>query len=196
MQAENSHLHAYVYSGEMVEFVTSANEFCRFLEQLNELDGRLFIEGSVLLLSRVYSSVIRIGDTEPVYDDSPLEATVTEMDWNMIDQRISMLLGAHNDYLRPAGEAEFDRSELVTQTISEDLADIYQELRDFTTIYGRGMEELMNDAAWELKERFDEHWGIKLLRSLAELHLLYVNQTDPGMDRKAGEQGDPAEPDT
>jgi hypothetical protein len=179
MQSESPHLQAFVYSPEMVEFVTSANEYCHFLEQLGEVDGRLLIERAVLLLSRVYSAVIRTGDTEPVDEDSSLEPTVTEMDWNMVDQRITVLLGADNDYLRPAGEDEFDRSELATQTISEDLADIYQELRDFTSIYGRGIEELMNDAAWEVKLRFGEHWGIKLLRSLAALHRLYVSGTDP-----------------
>ena len=184
MEKEGGHLHAYVYSGEMVEFVTSANEFCRFLGQLNEEDGRLFIEESVLLLSRIYSAAVRIGETGPV-EESPLETVVTEMDWNLVEQRISMLLGEHNDYLRPASEDEFDRSELVTQTISEDLADIYQEMQDFVHLYSRGLEELMNDAAWEVKQRFGEHWGIKLLRSLSALHLLYVNGIDPGGDGDA-----------
>jgi hypothetical protein len=41
------------------------------------------------------------------------------------------------------------------------------------------MEELMNDAAWELKERFTEHWGAKLLRALQALHELYVSGVDP-----------------
>ena len=81
-----------------------------------------------------------------------------------------------------AGEDEFDRSELVNHTISEDMADIYQEMRDFTVIYARGLEELMNDAAWELKVRFSEHWGTKLLRALSALHLLYVNDVDPSQE--------------
>ena len=90
-----------------------------------------------------------------------------------------MILGSHNDVLRMADEEEFDRSEVVSHTISEDLADIYQDLRDFTSIYSQGMEELMNDAAWELKERFNEHWGAKLLRALQALHILYVSGVDP-----------------
>ena len=90
-----------------------------------------------------------------------------------------MILGPHNDILRVAEEVEFDRSELVNHTISEDLADIYQELRDFTSIYSRGMEELMNDAAWELNEHFAENWGAKLLRALQSLHELYVTGVDP-----------------
>jgi len=189
MENEDNHLHAYVYSAEMVEFVTSANEFCRFLEQLNEVDGRLFIEGTVSLLSRIYAAVIRIGETEPV-NDSPLEVLVTEMEWNLIEKRISTLLGAHNDYIRPATEDEFDRSELVTQTISEDVADIYQEMRDFIHVYSRGLEALMSDAAWEVKQRFGEHWGIKLLRSLTALHPLYVNGIDPGADLETREKED------
>ncbi len=35
------------------------------------------------------------------------------------------------------------------------------------------------DAAWELKERFTEHWGAKLLRALHALHNLYVSGIDP-----------------
>jgi hypothetical protein len=81
-----------------------------------------------------------------------------------------------------ADEDEFDRSELTNHTISEDMADVYQELRDFTVIYSRGLEEIMNDAAWELKLRFAEHWGAKLLRSLSALHLLYVNNVDPSQE--------------
>jgi len=67
----------------------------------------------------------------------------------------------------------------VRHTISEDMADVYQDLKDFTVIYSRGIEELMNDAAWELRERFAEHWGKKLLRSLMALHELFIQGIDP-----------------
>jgi hypothetical protein len=118
------------------------------------------------------------GDTEPVFD-SPSEPTVSEQEWSGLFQRIALILGPFNDILRIAEEGEFDRSELVNHTISEDLSDLYQELKDFTSIYSGGIEELMNDAAWELKERFAEHWGTKLLRALLALHRLYVNGIDP-----------------
>ncbi|MCK4745909.1 MAG: DUF5063 domain-containing protein [Bacteroidales bacterium] len=178
MPEENVHLHNYVYSSDMVEFVTAANDFCHFLEQLKGVDGKNFIERSVHLLSGVYHSILKTGVTEPIYESSG-EPTVSEQDWSTIYQRIAMVLGAHNEYLRPASEDEFDRSDLVTHTISEDMADVYQELRDFTTVYSRGMEELMNDAAWEVKERFAEHWGKKLIIALNALHTLYTKGIDP-----------------
>jgi hypothetical protein len=178
MQDEVPQFHSFVYSAEMLAFVQAANETATFFESLKEIDGRAFITESVRQLSAVYSTILRIGDTEPVHESSG-EPNVTEQDWSGLYQRIAILLGPHNEFLRAAEENEFDRSELVTHTISEDLADVYQELRDFTSIYGRGVEDLMNDAAWELKVRFAEHWGRKLLRALSALHDLYVTGVDP-----------------
>jgi len=178
MLEEGTPVHNYVYSSALVEFVKTANDYCAFLEELKGDEGRSFIVDSLTHLSKLYAGFIDTGETEPVFE-SPGEPTVSEQEWSALFQRIAMILGPHNDVLRMADEGEFDRSELVNHTISEDLADIYQELRDFTSIYSRGIEELMNDAAWELKERFAEHWGAKLLRALQALHLLYVSGIDP-----------------
>jgi len=181
MREENTPVHNYVYSNALVEFVRAANECCFFLEELKGTEGKAFIANSVRHLADLYALFLKIGETEPVFD-SPPEPTVTEQEWSALFQKIAGILGPSNDTLRVAAEDEFDRSELVSHTISEDMADLYQELRDFTVIYSRGLEELMNDAAWELKARFFEHWGTKLLRALSALHLLYVNDVDPSME--------------
>jgi hypothetical protein len=178
MQEENHNFHTFVYSPEMVAFARAANEYSVFLEEAKGLEGREFIETSVRLLADLYSAILKVGETEPLLGSTG-EPTVTEQEWSDVYQRVAVLLGTYNEILRPAEENEFDRSELVPHTISEDMADIYQEMRDFTSIYGRGMEELMNDAAWELKERFEEHWGLKLLRCLSALHHLYVTGINP-----------------
>ena len=178
MQEEGASVHNYVYSSEMLEFVRHANACCAFLEELKGTEGRSFILEPVKYLSGVYASFINTGETEPVFENAS-EPTVTEQEWSALFQKIAMILGPYNDILRMAGEDEYDRSELVNHTISEDMADLYQELRDFTSIYSRGMEEFMNDAAWELKVRFAEHWGAKLLRALEALHILYVSGIDP-----------------
>lgn len=178
MQDQDPDIRQFVYAAETVGFVAAANEVCMFLEDVKGMEGKAFIRKAVMHLSAVYHAMLVIGETEPVLE-SAFEPTITEQDWSFVYQRIAGLLGPFNDILRPADEGEFDRSELVPHTISEDLADVYQELKDFTTIYSRGMEELMNDAAWELKVRFAEHWGGKLLRSLSALHNLYVTGADP-----------------
>jgi hypothetical protein len=178
MQDEGNSVHNYVYSSELLEFVKAANAYCAFLEELKGTEGRPFITDLVRHLSGVYATFISTGETEPVFE-TPSEPTVSEQEWSALFQKVAMILGPYNDILRIAKEEEFDRSELVNHTISEDVADLYQELRDFTIIYSRGIEELMNDSAWELRERFTEHWGAKLLRALQALHERYVNRVDP-----------------
>ncbi len=184
MQDNGHSLNEYVYSAEMVDFVSAANDLCGFLEELKGMESRPFIAESVRLLPLVYSAYLRLEPTEPVSGEEEIwEPTVTEQDWSALYRQIAVVLGPHNDFLRPADSGEFDRSDLVTHTVSEDLADIYQELRDFSVIYGRGVEPLTNDAVWELMVRFTEHWGEKLLRSLLALHLLYVREVDPGEEQ-------------
>jgi hypothetical protein len=179
MQDESSRLNLFVYSEEMVAFVTASNSYCQLMEQSAPAEeGKAFIASLVESLSRIYADFIVLGESEPVFD-SPPEHTVTEQEWASVYQQTARILGPYNDFLRPADADEFDRSEMVQHTISEDLADLYQELKDFTVIYSRGIEELMNDAAWELQERFSEHWGTKLLRSLLALHELYIKGVDP-----------------
>jgi len=178
MQEDQLQHHSFVYSDEVVAFVRIANETATFLEELKDKEGRDFIGEAVICLAEVYASMLRVGDTES-NSESVLEPSVNEQQWAEIFQRIAALLGSHNEILRPAEDDEFDRSDLVAHTISEDLADVYQELRDFTFLYSRGLEEVMNDAIWELKVRFLEHWGKKLLRSLSALHDLYVTGVDP-----------------
>ena len=181
MQEEGTPVHNYVYSSEMVEFVKAANECCHFLEQLKGTEGKAFIAEAVKHLAGLYALFLHAGDSEPVFE-SPPESTVSEQEWSAIFNKIAGILGPLNDILRVAAEDEFDRSELVNHTISEDIADVYQELRDFTVIYSRGLEELMNDAAWELRVRFAEHWGMKLLRALSALHTHFVTEVDPSQE--------------
>lgn len=178
MQEQPPDIHGYVYSREVVDLVRAANEAAAYLEGLRGKEARDFISEIPHHLVAVYAAMLGCGETEPV-DDAAAEPAVTEQDWAAVYQQVARILGEHNDFLRPAEADEFDRSELVPHTISEDLADVYQELRDFTTNYSRGLEEIMNDAAWELQQRFSEHWGRKLLRSMLAIHELGTNWTEP-----------------
>ncbi len=166
-----------VYASEVIDFVRSANDYCSWLEQPHE-SGLEFIQSSLPLLSRVYYQIVSVEPPEPVME-SGNEKFVTEQEWSAVFQRVLQLLGKHNEYLRIAEEDEYDRSDLVTHNISEDLADIYQDLKDFTLQYRQGIEEIMNDAVWEVIDNFENFWGEKLLYALRALHGLYVAKTDP-----------------
>jgi hypothetical protein len=184
MSDQNDIKGKWVYAPEILEFVRSANEYCSWLEEAEESVPTLFILHSVRNLSKVYSRAVSVGELEPVMEGGN-EKFVTEQDWSHIYQRVINLLGTHNSYLRIADGDEFDRSDLVTHNISEDIADIYQDLKDFTLQYRQGIEEIMNDAIWEVMDSFDNYWSEKLLNALNALNRLYVKKIDP----ESGDEG-------
>jgi hypothetical protein len=189
MSANNEIKKSGVYAPEVLEFVRVANEYCTWLEEEAQDSALTFIHTSTRLLSKVYYHAACLNETEPLMEGGN-EKFVTEQDWSSIFQKILNLLGSHNDYLRIADSSEFDRSDLVTHTISEDLADIYQDLKDFTLQYRQGIEEIMNDAVWEVMDNFENFWSVKLLNALKALNKLYVSKTDPQSELEPSEDSD------
>jgi len=170
-----------VYAAEVLEFVRLANDYCTWLEESDQQNSVQFIGTAVKVLPEIYHRMLELKETDPVLEGGN-EKFVTEQDWSSIFQKILHQLGQHNSYLRLADDQEFDRSDLVTHTISEDLSDIYQDLKDFTYQFRQGIEEIMNDAIWEVMSNFEQYWGVKLLNSLKALHSLYAKKIDPQQD--------------
>jgi len=56
--------------------------------------------------------------------------------------------------------------------VSENIADVYQELKDFAASYQLGEVDIMNDALVVCLEAFGQHWGQKLLNAMRALHAL------------------------
>lgn len=164
-----------LYSEEVLAFVGLAKEYCSLLETDLNVSQADFIHFTLYNLPAVYSSFIRIPQLEPVFDEGS-EKFVSEHDWSEIYRKIAECMGANNEYPDIAGEEEFDRSELVTRKVSEDMADIYQDLRDFLEIYKNAPEDVMNDALWECQNNFMSFWGAKVLRVVPALHKIYTGE--------------------
>ncbi len=63
-------------------------------------------------------------------------------------------------------------------SISENMADMYQDAKDFLLLYQTGTNEIMNDAVWECRLNFENFWGQKLVNSMRAIHkFLYSGET-------------------
>ena len=58
----------------------------------------------------------------------------------------------------------------IRKTISEDLADIYQDVKNFVSVYRLGFDETMNDALAICEENFALYWGQTLVNTMRALH--------------------------
>ena len=166
-----------VYSKEVIEFTAVANEYCSFLGTSSEYTGEQILLFMQRLLPLLYSKSLSLPDVEPVMEESP-EKFVTEEEWQAIDERIVVKLGEANDFPE-VFDNRISESELpVIGSIAENLADIFQDLKDYLVVYSMGTTDFMNDALWECRENFRLLWGQKLLSTLRAVHNALQN---PGL---------------
>ena len=160
-----------VYSAPVIDFVTVTAETCLFLENAAEQSRDEFEDKLVKILPLLYLKAAMVQIPEPIFDDVP-ERFVTEEDYLYIKEQVEQLLGADDSYLDVFHPDMALSDTPIAAFVSEHLADIYQELKDFAANYQTVDTDIMNDALVYVLQSFGEHWGQKLLGALRALHAI------------------------
>jgi hypothetical protein len=158
-----------VYSRNVVEFVAVANEFCKYAEHASELKGDELLKILQRILPLMYLKASLLPQLNPFFEGSN-EKFVTEPDWTSINDTLKEKFGTANDYLEVFDEKIKESEGPVVSSISENMADIYQDMKDFLLLYQTGTVEVMNDAVWECRMNFENFWGQKLVNSMRAIH--------------------------
>lgn len=164
----------YVYQEPAIEFVTVAVQLCLYLEQVGEQERADFIEKMLCLLPLLYLKARLLPKSTEEMDGYP-ERFVTEYEYENMRQAIAQKLGSDDAYLEVFVEDMRYSDEPITAFISENIADIYQEVKDLACNYQTREEAVMNDALVSCLEAFEQHWGQKLLNVLRPLHTLSLH---------------------
>lgn len=151
--------------------MTVAVQTCLLLEHTEEQEKQEFTEKLLILLPTLYVKTRGLS-IEPQEEEPYLQRFVTEEEYNSVAESIKNLLGADDAYLEVFQEDMRYSLEPITAFVSENLADIYQELKDMAANYQQEDEELMSDAIAACIEAFHEHWGQKLLNVTRALHAI------------------------
>lgn len=171
---EEDYLKSIVYSPAVVEFVTVGVRFCAYLENLESEDKQEFTATAIKLLPLLYIKATLLPDTEPVLEEE-LETFVNEEHYALIANKVEYLLKDNDTYLEVFLQDMKYSETPISANISEDLADIYQDVKDFACIYETGMTENMNDALYLCNEHFKSYWGQKLVNVLRALHSVHYD---------------------
>jgi hypothetical protein len=158
-----------VYSRNVIEFVAVANEFCKYAEHASELKGDELLKIMQRILPLMYLKASLLPKFEPFFENGN-EKFVTETDWTKIHETCKEKFGTANDYLEVFDEKLNEAEGPVISFISENMADIYQDIKDFILLYQTGTVEVMNDAVWECRMNFENFWGQKLVNTMRAIH--------------------------
>lgn len=159
-----------IYSKPVVEFVAVAKEFCVFLSGIENLTQSEFIDKIQKFIPLIYlkGSMLPYIDS---FEEGECEDVVTEDEYNTLFALVKLKMGEFDDYLEIFDEAEGYRDEPVVNTVSEKVADIYQDIKNFVHSYRSGVDSIMSEALWTLNNNFDLYWGKSCADVLRAIHV-------------------------
>lgn len=178
-----------IFDRNTVEFVTVAAEFCAFLERSERMKRSVFVDTTLKILPLLYLKASMLPEVETINEDTP-ESFVTEEDYEVIRLTIASIMAEKDDYLEVFLQDMAYSDTPIKATISEDLADIYQDIKDFVSVYRLGFDETMNDSLAVCKENFGLYWGQKLVNTLRALHDVKYNVKDEDIEDEESDDED------
>ena len=164
-----------IFDKNSIEFVTVAAEYCGFIERSRGADRKTFVDTALKILPLLYLKASLIPECELIGEDD-LEVFVTEDDYEYVRRAVANVLGPQDDYLEVFHPDMAYSDTPIKTCISEDLADIYQDLKDFIGVFQLGLNVTMNDSLYVCKEHFAEFWGQRLVNTMRALHDVKYNQ--------------------
>lgn len=160
-----------VYGRDVMELVTVAVEYCAFLEQAEGKTRMSFVDTLMKLLPLLYLKAALLPKYEILDGEYLPEDYVSEDNYNIVRANINIIMGEKDDYLDVFMEDMKYSESPILATVSENLADIYQELKNFALNYKNAINDSqMMDALAAVKEEFQFSWGQKLVNVQRALH--------------------------
>lgn len=165
-----------VYARNTLEFVTVALEYCTFAEGAGEMEVYDFVDKATKILPLLYlkATLLPVLDSDEIYEP---EYHVTEDMYEAVRSRIAGLLKERDTYLDTFHQDMQYSETPIAAFISENLADVYQDVGNFVALFREGNEVVMREAIVLCYSNFCEYWGQQLLNALKALHnLRYVDE--------------------
>ncbi|MDR2692095.1 MAG: DUF5063 domain-containing protein [Dysgonamonadaceae bacterium] len=159
------------------DFVRAALDYCIVMEKTGPDEKKFFVDNMVRILPLLYLKASIIPPVEEDYESEP-EVKVTEEMYGRVRENISKLLGEDDLYPETFHPDIKLSDSLIAVKISENLADIYQDLGNFIAVFKNGYRETMNDSLALCIRNFEEYWGQRLVNALRALH--FVKYKDVG----------------
>lgn len=171
------------YHKNVIEFVAVAAELCHFLEDEAEISRKEWVERMLRLLPLLYVKTLMLPQASMLNEEVP-PTFVREEDYARIVNRIAEVMGEEDTYLDVFVDEMKYSDRPISAFVSENLADLYQDIRNFVSVYQFELSDQMEDALAVCRENFVLYWGQKLVNVLRPLHALKCRYEELGTDEE------------
>jgi len=150
-------------------FVTQARAFCLLVESEKIENSWVFAHTCLSQLLRLYDAALYLPEVE-----ASVSATFARVD-NGATEQLRKQLGqrlARDYYWEVFEPLEMDKPEALVGSLSDDLADIWGELKSGLAAADGTDPSSLNDAVWCWRFSFETHWGHHAAGAINALHAL------------------------
>ncbi len=161
-------------SAPVIEMLTLANEYCLFFEKAESYKTPDILEYFRKLAPMLYLKASLLPEIQNV-DEESSERFVTEEQWETVFKTLREKFGKTDVY--HLHDHNFDS---VEASLSDNMADIYQDMKDFVMLYQKNTTPARHNAIANLVNLYAWRWGPALLNALATVHqTVFRDKIDP-----------------
>jgi len=157
-----------ISSKNVTEMLTVANEYCHFLEKAHQYQ----VPEVLSYLQKIFPLLYLKGALLPNVQVQMPEANerfVTAENYEILLNELRNKFKP-NDEFWTIDHSETTDIEPIKANLAELLTDIYQDLKDFVLLYGKGTTAAQENAVHDCKLFFETHWGYRLVTAQKYIH--------------------------
>jgi hypothetical protein len=165
-----------VVSKPVLEALTVANEYCLFFEGIDNYSKNDIFSYFQKIAPLLYLK----GCTVPkilVNDESFSQRFVTEEQWEGIFKQLRKKFGDDDTYY-----VLDHNNDTIEASLSDNMADIYQDMKDFVMLYQKGSMYAKENAVFQFSVLMQTHWGPIVVDALKACHYLLYDQWSDSTD--------------
>jgi len=181
---ENEEKSQIAYHKNVIDFIAVAAELCHFLESEVQISRNEWVERILKLLPLLYVKTLLLPQASLLNDEVP-PTFVREEDYARVVNRIAEVMGEEDTYLDVFVDEMKYSDRPISAFVSENLADLYQDIRNLVSVYQFELSDQMEDALAVCQENFMLYWGQKLVNVLRPLHALKCRFEESGTDEES-----------
>jgi len=161
----------------ILEMITVANEYCHFLENIEKRSTSSILE----FVNRIAPLLYLKGSLLPEIEvDNPElnEKFVTAEDWEIIFNSLRGKFGKDDEFWM-IDPQYVNENEPLKASLSENLADIYQDMKDLLLLFQKNTFAARQNAISDCALTFSNHWGYKVSNIMTKVHhMLYDGEVE------------------
>jgi hypothetical protein len=156
--------------GETKSFLQAARRYCSFIETTTKTDTEFLeeLEGVLLDLYKTATTLRR----PTLLHEKDFEDEMSTDDLDRILLGIGARIGSNSVYWEVFDPFDHEEHDPVCSDLVDDLGDIYKDIKRALTIFDLDTAAAVEDAIWQLKFGFENHWGRHAIGALMAVHHL------------------------